>query len=125
MPYEVSWYAKPSIALYKLIGDVSLEEVNAAVIALRELHMERHAPNCLIVDTLEATYLPTNLHALVNAFKNEAYQNDLTIIVTHNSAIRLLAQLVGQFLKSNIRFVRSLPDAIYLAHITTAVSRQE
>lgn len=113
MPYELKWHYPQRILLFRLYGDVTLEDVRLALLELGNWGDQGTAPMYTIAHTLDVTSFPTNLNEIRKIAYLERHPNIVwTVLVSRNKLINFIASVFTQLSGTTFRAFDNIDDAL-------------
>ena len=123
MPFEITWYEKDRIVNARAVGNLSLEEIDAANRRIIELVNQGLSPVHLFIDVGSVGKVPTNLNQMKKSM--EILNNPKmgwAILIGANPVARFLASVISQVMKIRFSIVSTMEEALtFLARQDTTL----
>lgn len=97
MPYEFGWLVPNRVMQVKMLGGVTLEDLDGVDRETRIAVASGQSPVHCIVNMLDVTAMPNNLKVITRQFRQTPHTNaGITIIVHKNPLYSFFGAVIGQ-----------------------------
>lgn len=115
MAYEITWCVPNRVIKAVFIGEITLQEAEAASELTANLIQESDQPLVhLVADTTRLDRFPTNLNLLNRSASKHLWQPKLgwTIVVSTNSTTRFISGIITQVARVRFRMFPTIEDGL-------------
>jgi hypothetical protein len=115
MGYEISWYIPGRVVQAVFMGDITLQEAEAASeLTAQFIQSGEEQLVHLIADTTRLERFPTNLNLLNRSASKHLWQPKLgwTIVISTNSTTRFISGIITQVARVRFRMFPTYKDGL-------------
>jgi hypothetical protein len=119
MPVENRWYIEGRVAITRLYGNVTVEELETAAKQGTALNDAGVAPVYGLVDMTELEHFPSRLSDFTKLIQ-QGRSDKLRCIIVYgipNRMANFLASLFAQFIRTSLRVVNTQEEALHLLEL--------
>lgn len=122
MSFEIEWRTDTPTIYLKMMGVITPREMMESNTATMALVRQHQSPVNIIIDTLEVTEIPHNLHWVIQMISsNPVSPTGWNIVIQHDSLIHLMASTIFRAFGVSFHFCTTLDEAL---NFLTAQSTQ-
>lgn len=97
MPYEITWLVENRVLLTRPVGDISIEELEDAVVRMQTMMNAGEEPIHTLSDNRQVGTFPTSLSTLKKFMTRHPKATGWSVLIQDNSAARFVSEMVTRF----------------------------